>query len=133
MTETLLPSDKPLLLLVEDDAAVAGALVKFLEKNNFAVRLCHSGGEALNYVATAKPAAIVTDIHLPDINGLVLSQKFRATFGDGLPILVLSGDTSVETLKTLSHVGATYFLNKPVNLELLRDRLTEYLAAASSR
>lgn len=133
MNETYSHGDKPSLLLVEDDAAVASAVVKFLTISGFSVHLCNSGADALAYVETARPAAIITDIHLPDINGLVLSQKFRSTFGDVLPIIVLSGDTSVETLKTLSHVGATYFLNKPVNLQLLKSRLQDFLAAATNR
>ena len=133
MTEIETHAGTPLILLVEDDAGVAGAVVKYLEKSGFAVHLCHRGSEALEYVETVRPSAIITDIHLPDINGLVLSQKFRATLGDVLPIIVLSGDTSMETLKSLSHVGATYFLNKPVNFQLLHSRLNDFLAAATGR
>ena len=64
----------------------------------------------------------VVDIHLPDMNGLVVSQKFRERLGPHAPIIVLSGDTSMETLNSLPHVGATYFFSKPVNSGQLLER-----------
>ena len=67
----------------------------------------------------------MVDIHLPDISGLVLSSKLRERFGPGRPIIILSGDASMENLRSLSHVGATYFISKPFNSQHLIDRLRE--------
>ena len=69
----------------------------------------------------------MVDVHLPDMNGLILSQKLREQLGPEAPIIVLSGDTSMETLNSLSLVGATYFFSKPVNSEQLLDRIRRCL------
>ncbi len=73
------------------------------------------------------PAAAVVDIHLPDLNGLLLSQKLRTAFGPTPPIIVLSGDTSTETIRSLAHVGATYFFSKPVNGKHLIEKIRTLL------
>ncbi|MGC4033198.1 MAG: response regulator [Tepidisphaeraceae bacterium] len=120
-------NSKPNILLVEDDPAIGAAVCKFLQVSSFAPVLCGTAAEAFAAIESITPDAVVTDVHLPDINGLVLTQKLRERFGPDLPIIVLSGDTSTEVLKSLTHVGATYFLNKPVNLEVLREKLSDYL------
>jgi CheY-like chemotaxis protein len=77
--------------------------------------MAHRGQEALELATELRPAGAVLDIHLPDLNGLVLAMKLRNELGADIPIIVLSGDTSMETIKSLTHVGATYFLSKPVS------------------
>ena len=72
--------------------------------------------------------AAIIDIHLPDINGLILSRQLRDTLGPGTPIIVLSGDASMEVLNSLPHVGADYFFCKPVKGSLLVDRVRELTA-----
>ena len=67
------------------------------------------------------------DIHLPDISGLVLSTKLREKYGPDLPIIIVSGDTSMEMIRSLPHVGATYFFPKPINAEYLLERLREWI------
>ena len=118
---------KPTILLIEDDPGIGSAMMKFLTTSGYAPLLCPDGTSALEAVAAATPDAVITDIHLPDINGLLLSQKLRDTLGPKTPIIVLSGDTSTEVIKSLTHAGATYFFNKPVNLQVLKEHLAECL------
>src|SRR5438132_548926 len=80
-----------------------------LKKAGFDAVACHDGGEAMAFINTRTPAAAVIDIHLPDINGLVLAKTLRDRFGAATPIIVVSGDTSMQTLNSLSTVGATHF------------------------
>lgn len=116
-------------MVVEDNETVARSLARVLEMAGFVAEVFHRGAKALDHVAAGVlPAAAVVDIHLPDISGLVLSRQLRENFGPGIPIIVLSGDTSMETLNSLSHVGATWFLSKPVNPQLLIDQLKELTA-----
>ena len=118
---------KPSVLLIEDDVDTGAAMMKFLTLSGYAPLLCPDGQSALSAISAATPDAVITDIHLPDINGLLLSQKLRDALGPKTPIIVLSGDTSTEVIKSLSHAGATYFFNKPVNLQVLKQHLAEYL------
>ncbi|MGN6505472.1 MAG: response regulator transcription factor [Tepidisphaeraceae bacterium] len=111
------------ILVIEDEPALSAVVARFLKQVGYHTVVKHTGASALEYVKTHTPDAVITDVHLPDFNGLVLTQKFRLQFGDTMPIIVLSGDTSMEVLKTLPHVGATYFFNKPFNPEVLLERL----------
>src|SRR5436305_11940027 len=117
---------RPCVLVVDDNEAVAHALGKLLSQEGWRVSICYNGLDALKQVEREMLAAAVVDIHLPDISGLVLSSKLREQYGPKLPIIVLSGDTSMENIRSLSHVGATYFISKPFNSEHLVERLREF-------
>ena len=120
------PSEGPKVLIVDDCTATANALAALLRRANFRTAISHRGGDALDLAAGGDSfAAAVVDIHLPDLSGLVVSQKLRERFGPDTPIIVLSGDTSMQTLNSLPHVGATYFFSKPVNSAHLLERLRE--------
>ena len=116
------------ILVVDDNRIITRALSTLIRDAGYAPVAFHSGSDALAFADGARPpGAAVVDIHLPDINGLVLSQKLRDRFGPDTPIVVVSGDTSMETIKSLPHVGATYFFPKPVNSNALMQRLKELI------
>jgi DNA-binding response OmpR family regulator len=119
----------PCVLVVEDNEGVANALARLLEHEGWRVVLCYNGLDALRQLECTEPAAAVLDIHLPDISGLILSSKLRERFGPKLPIIVLSGDTSMENIRSLSHVGANYFISKPFNSDHLLEQLRELAPA----
>ena len=121
---------RPEVLIVDDNPSVTRALVRLLEHHGYLTVVCHTGTEALAYASRTKPAAAVVDIHLPDICGLTLSKQLRTKFGaEGCPIIVLSGDTSIENLKRLPQAGANYFLSKPFKSEHLVEQLRELAVA----
>lgn len=122
--------ERPCVLVVDDNPMVAQALARLLKHEGWRVAISFSGIEALRQIECEMLAAAVVDIHLPDISGLVLSSKLREKYGPKLPIIVLSGDTSMENIRSLSHVGATYFISKPFNSEHLVERLREFAATA---
>lgn len=111
------------VLIVDDNEPTARALAKVLSAAQFETAVSFRGGEAVQYAQNNSICAAVVDIHLPDLSGLVVTQKLRQQLGPATPIIVLSGDTSMETLNSLGHVGATYFFSKPVNSAQLVQRL----------
>jgi CheY-like chemotaxis protein len=115
------------ILIVDDNENVTRALVGLVERAGYSGVGCHSGSDALAYAEAQPPAAAVVDIHLPDISGLIVAQKLRERLGPAMPIIVVSGDTSMETLNSLSHVGVTYFLSKPLSTSLLLQHLHQLL------
>ena len=114
------------VLVIDDSESTAAALATVLRRGGYDVRVCYSGGAALSAAVEAAPDAVLVDIHLPDINGLIVSQKLRETLGPSVPIIAVSGDTSMENLNALAHVGATYFLSKPLSATHLLERLKEW-------
>jgi len=121
--------ERPCVLVVDDNEEVAHALAKLLNHEGWRVRISYSGVDALKQIECEMLSAAVVDIHLPDISGLVLSSKLREKYGPKLPIIVLSGDTSMENIRSLEHVGATYFISKPINSDHLVERLREFARA----
>lgn len=116
----------PTVLVVDDNVTVTNALSRILKQEGYRTEVFNTGEDALHFVHHNPPAAAaVVDIHLPDLSGLVLSSKLRERFGPDRPIIVLSGDTSMENLRSLAHVGATYFISKPFKGEQLIERLRE--------
>ena len=111
------------VLIVDDNEPTARALAKVLIAAQFEPALSFRGGEAVEFARQNSICAAVVDIHLPDLSGLVVTQKLRQHLGSAIPIIILSGDTSMETLNSLPHVGATYFFSKPVNSAQLVERL----------
>lgn len=118
----------PEIMLVEDNESVARALKRFLESKGYGASVFFTGKSALLHVERFKPAAAVVDIHLPDLSGLVLIQRLREHLGTVTPIVVLSGDVSMATINSLSHVGATYFFSKPVRPGMLLERLVQLMS-----
>ncbi len=123
------------ILIVEDDPSTAQSLSRILQRAGYQTTVCYNGTGALR-VADADGtthAAAMVDIHLPDLNGLVITQKLRERLGPHVPIIVVSGDTSMETLNSLAHVGATYFLSKPTSPHVLLKMVGDCIGEAERR
>jgi len=117
----------PTVLVIEDHAPTTRALALALGRGGFESRVCHNGQEALETLHTQRPAAVLVDVHLPDISGIDLTKKMRKLIGEQIPIVVMSGDTSMNTLSALPKTGANYFLPKPINVSHLMEQLTEWI------
>ena len=122
----------PTILIVDDNQPTARALAALLGGASYRTAVAFRGADALEQAAARDVAAAIVDIHLPDISGLVVVQKLREQLGPDVPIVVLSGDTSMQMLNSLPHVGATYFFSKPVNSAHLLDRLRECVRPAAA-
>lgn len=124
------PASGPTVLVVDDDPVVVRSLTILLNRAGFDVVGCETGACALARATTSDAptpvAAAVVDIHLPDVNGLELSQQIRAALGPGVPIIILSGDNSMQTIRALPDAGATYFFAKPVNTSMLIRQLKQW-------
>ena len=119
------------ILIVDDNQGVAKALSRLLTDANYATQVSFCGSDAIAYLKDHSIDGAVVDVHLPDMNGLVLTQAIRQRLGPDKPIVVLSGDTSMEVLNSLRHVGATYFFSKPVNAAQLLDRFKGWFGGSA--
>lgn len=116
------------VLIVDDDRATARAIEVLLDRAGYDASACYNGGEAMKRVRQERPSALLIDVHLKDVSGLVLAQQVRQELGPEVPIIMVSGDTSMETLNSLPHVGATYFLSKPMNADTLVQHVRQWLS-----
>ncbi|MGI8585059.1 MAG: response regulator transcription factor [Thermoleophilaceae bacterium] len=118
-------AQKPRVLVVEDDAEIAGALRRSLRLESYDVSLADNGEAALLQAADFEPDAVVLDLGLPRLDGVEVCRRLRAV-GD-VPILILTArdglDARVEGLDS----GADDYLVKPFERQELLARLRALL------
>jgi DNA-binding response OmpR family regulator len=112
----------PLVLVVDDDAAIREALERALSLEGFTVDTAAGGRAALGAVAASPPAAIVLDVGMPDLNGRAVCARLRAD-GVRTPILILSARDEVADRVAGLQAGADDYLVKPFAVEELVARL----------
>jgi DNA-binding response OmpR family regulator len=101
------------VLVVEDESSIASFVAAYLKNAGYAVRTTASGQEALRLVDEEKPALVVLDLMLPDIDGVEVCKRIRQK-GD-LPVLMLTArDEDVDKIIGLE-VGADDYMTKPFN------------------
>ena len=122
-------SSTPTVLMIEDHNNTA-CLVRFiLERNGYAVRHAPDGWHAKPLTETAEPPDLVLlDISLPSLSGLEVLRAIRTTpEWQWIPVIILSGDTRIETMAEATHLGATEYLKKPFSQERLMKAVALFL------
>lgn len=120
---------QPLILVVDDEQAIADLIEIHLLSEGYQVRKANSGIEALQRVAEQEPDLVILDIMMPDMDGLEVCRALRRD--RHLPILMLSAKSEdVDKILGLK-TGADDYLTKPFNpLELVarvKAQLRRYL------
>lgn len=114
------------LLLVEDDARMADTAAKYLRNAGFAVDLATDGNTALQLAALNPYDAVVLDLGLPDLDGLDVCRRLRAS-GQPLRIVMATARDAVEARIAGLDTGADDYLVKPYALGELVARLRAVL------
>jgi PAS domain S-box-containing protein len=126
-------ASKPHLLFVEDEATVREHVAQRLS-DDYRVDTAGNGTEALLAVMRAKPALVVTDIVMPDMDGVELLRTLRQTPGtQGIPVLLISGRAADEHRIEGFEQGADGFLSKPYTERELRALIGSMLRSAQMR
>ncbi|WP_370965867.1 response regulator [Amycolatopsis sp. cg9] len=119
-----------LVLVVEDEAAIAELAALYLKRDGFGVHVEADGGRALDAVQRLKPVAIVLDIGLSGMDGIEICKALRAA-GDWTPVLfVTARDDELDRLLGLE-IGADDYLTKPFSPRELAARVRTVLRRAS--
>lgn len=117
------------ILIVEDSKALAERIKNLLTKL-YVVDMVHSGKDALNQVDLVNYQAIILDLGLPDMHGLLVCKSLRARHVK-VPILILTGIDDVESRVQLLDSGADDYLTKPFNSSELISRVAALLRRQS--
>jgi two-component system chemotaxis response regulator CheY len=119
------------VLIVDDTHTCGDTLALALaDLPDLEVRMVGSAREALAVADTVPLAALVTDLHMPRMDGYELIRRIREQprFA-GLPIFVVSGDSDLETPNRLRRLGADAFFEKPFSPHAVRQALEQVLYA----
>ena len=115
-----------LILIVDDEPSIVQLARMYLERDGFRVEAVGSGRTALEAVSRLRPALMVLDIMLPELDGLEVCRQLRAQ-GDRLSILMLTArDEDIDKILGLE-LGADDYLTKPFNPRELVARIKAVL------
>jgi DNA-binding response OmpR family regulator len=112
----------PLVLLVDDDAAIRRTVAAGLELEGFEIVAASGGRAALEAAERVRPAAILLDLAMPDLDGTEVLRALRAR-GDEVPVCVLSARDQVDDRVRALQDGADDYVVKPFALEEVAARL----------
>jgi len=107
------------LLIVDDEPAVAELILYTLSKMPYQVRTANSGSEALTLMREEPVDILITDINMPDMSGLQLTEKVLGIYPDAL-VIALTGYGDIDVVVEFMRCGGIDFLQKPVNKAALR-------------
>lgn len=116
------------LLYVEDDPFVREMVIEYLEEFFSTIYEAENGEEALLLYQTNKPDIIITDIEMPEMNGLEFTKKVRAN-EKNIPIIITTAYASVEYLLEAVELNLIKYLLKPVDETKLKEGLDQCFEA----
>jgi DNA-binding response OmpR family regulator len=120
------PTGRGLVLVVEDETAIAELIALYLRRDGFSVHLESDGDAALDAVRRLRPVAVVLDIGLSGKDGVEVCRTMRAS-GDWTPVLfVTARDDEVDRLLGLE-LGADDYVTKPFSPRELAARVRTVL------
>ncbi len=117
------------ILLVDDEPDIALALKDLLESEGHTIDVASTGQVALDLVKQRSYDAVLLDIRLPDMDGLLVLDSLASSH-PGLPIIVLTGLTGLDSVAgPLEEQGAFAHLQKPINRSQVRHTVRQALQA----
>lgn len=116
-------------VLVVDDTEANIHLMRFiLEKNEFEVIEARNGTEGVELAVQEKPDLVLMDIQLPDIDGLEVVRRIRASEANGnIPIIALTSYAMPGDRERFIAAGCTSYIAKPINVETFIAEIEKYL------
>ncbi len=124
------------IMVIDDEKNQRELLGGYLKKQGHKIRLAESGPIALNLLSDRGAEVAITDMRMPDMDGLTLLKEIKKFFPD-TQVIVITAFATVETAVEAMKAGASDYLIKPINLEQLKlvlEKLekNQYLLAENS-
>jgi pilus assembly protein CpaE len=125
------------IVLVDDDRVIQKMVGGFLERRGYVVRKASDGIEALQLIHECVPDMVITDVRMPELNGIELTSRLRGNHRTaGVPILMFSEMGAPPDALAGYAVGADDYLPKPFELAILEAKVQSLLrrsAGAAAR
>jgi DNA-binding NtrC family response regulator len=107
------------ILVVDDEENTRIALTRILSREGYQVQAAANGLEALNSLRDYPAELIITDLNMPEMNGLAFLKELNRTYPSS-NVIMITAFGEVESYLEALNLGAFEYLNKPLRLEDLR-------------
>ena len=116
------------VLVVDDNESIREVLAIVLSGSGYRCESAKNGVEAMQRVRQARFDAVVTDLEMPEMDGIALTRELRQQFSS-LPVMVMTGYSDDDHRETAFRAGAREFLSKPFDIPDLIKKLHGMLPA----
>ena len=120
---------KPHILVADDERSIRLTLEAGLSVKGFRVTCVRTGREALRIAENTRFDAVISDVYMPDGDGLEVVRELRQTVGPQIPIILITAQGSVEIAVRALAEGANDFIAKPFEIAELATLLRRHLSA----
>jgi CheY-like chemotaxis protein len=133
-TDRILPDVGPerrhTILLVDDELTFCAVMAEILESFGYTVIQAHDAQQAIEVLDRLDPDLILTDVMMPDLDGLSLIRHLRnGNSHHNVPIVVISAKATPGDIDAARQAGADACLPKPFSVQELHTTLDSFLAA----
>lgn len=112
--------NKPTVLIVDDDSEIRNYIAIELQ-NHYNIIKKENGKLALPEVIKNAPDLIISDVVMPEMDGITLTRKIKKNIHTNhIPVILLTGKTDKETNLEGLEIGADAYINKPFNIDILK-------------
>lgn len=115
------------VLIVDDSAAIRKILVRVLSQTDLPIEQVHEasdGMEALKILETSQVSLILSDINMPNMDGLQLLTNLRSTAGwDRLSVIMITTEGSQSRVLEAVQLGAKGYVRKPFTAEQIKEKV----------
>lgn len=113
--------DQPEILIADDDPAIRKVLTRILELNDYVVIACSDGSEAIEAFGEHMPAAVILDVRMPAVDGIMVCAHIRGE--SDVPIIMLTALDDESDAAAALEAGADDYIRKPFGARELIARL----------
>jgi len=113
-------SDEVRVVVVDDHVDGAESLAELLTLNGYVVKTAHDGTDAWALIEEFQPLCVLFDINMPGMNGAELSKRLRATYGNEVVLIAITGAPEDDRHVVETFARVDYYLQKPINLAKLQ-------------
>jgi len=107
------------VLIVEDEDEIRQYIKEELS-NEFRISECSNGKQALEFILTEKPDLVISDVMMPEMDGITLCRKIKNNINIySIPIVLLTAKNSTEDQLEGLDIGADAYIGKPFNIDFL--------------
>lgn len=114
------------ILVVDDDLITLKSVEKYLSGDGHSITTSTDGYEALKILEKEKYDLIIADIAMPRLSGFELLKCIKGNIKDNMPVILMSAFKQKTIITNAFKLGANNFMNKPLNLDELSFRVSEF-------
>lgn len=120
--------DAPKILIIDDEPDIIEFLSYNFKKRGFEVFSANDGIQGLNALESCIPDIIVTDILMPNMNGISMCKQLKSNERfKKIPVVFLSATTDAYQMTCAIEAGGDHYFSKPIKMSVLSERITEIL------